>query len=138
MLKESELASARTWSLNVFKCSQKKFIGFWKCKKVRALRNVPWAYVIMTYMRFWPSANSIFPQQNSFIFFERIGYKPSSATISVNYQQHLFYGPSKLTTLQVCHYHLREAPHNTINCWYVQVPVNFLYVPNIAYGPSPC
>ena len=44
----------------------------------------------------------------------------------------------KIDTPQVCHNHLREATHNTINFWHFRVPVNFLTTPNIAWRPSPC
>ena len=41
-----------------------------------------------------------------------------------------FHGPSKLTTPQVCHNHLREATHTTIKFRHFQVSVNFLTAHN--------
>ena len=48
------------------------------------------------------------------------------------------YGPSKLTTLQLCHNPLRKVTHNTINIRHFQVSVIFLTTPNDVYRPSPC
>ena len=43
-----------------------------------------------------------------------------------------------IDTSQVCHNHLKEATHNTINFWHIRVPVNFLTTPGIAWKPSSC
>ena len=53
----------------------------------------------------------------------------------ITHYQNLFFGP-KLPTSQICHNHLREATHNTINFWHFQVPANFLTEPNIVYRPQ--
>ena len=49
-----------------------------------------------------------------------------------------FQSPSKYSTAQVCHSHLREATHNTINFWHLLVTMNFFTIPYIDYRASPC